>query len=44
MTSHVEGEEGSGMEMKDIKPWTPDPTSFSIPSGYQLMEMPGMNR
>ena len=44
MTSHVEGEEGSGMEMKDIKPWTPDPTSFSIPSGYQLMDMPGMNR
>ncbi len=44
MINHIDGEEGSGMELKDISPWTPDPTSFSIPSGYQLMEMPGMNR
>ena len=42
MINHIDGSEGSGMELKDIKPWTPDANSFSIPEGYQIMEMGGM--
>ena len=42
MVNHIDGEEGSGMELKDIEPWTPDAKSFSIPEGYQIMEMGGM--
>ncbi len=41
MINHIDGEEGSGMELKDIEPWTPDANSFSIPEGYQIMEMGG---
>lgn len=44
MINHIDGEEGSGMELKDIEPWTPDSNSFSIPEGYQLMDMGGMMR
>ena len=44
MINHIDGEEGSGMELKDIEPWTPDSQSFSIPEGYQLMDMGGMMR
>lgn len=42
MVNHIDGVEGTGMELKDIKPWTPDANSFSIPEGYQIMEMGGM--
>ena len=42
MINHIDGSEGSGMELKDIEPWTPDANSFSIPEGYQIMEMGGM--
>ncbi|MCK5137402.1 MAG: hypothetical protein KAR19_16580 [Bacteroidales bacterium] len=42
MISHIDGEEGSGMELKDIEPWTPDAHSFSIPEGYQIMDIGGM--
>lgn len=42
MINHIDGSEGSGMELKDIKPWTPDANSFSVPEGYQVMEMGGM--
>ena len=42
MINHIDGSEGSGMELKDIKPWTPDANSFSIPEGYQIMEMGGI--
>ena len=41
MVNHIDGEEGSGMELKDIEPWTPNANSFSIPEGYQIMEMGG---
>ena len=40
--NHIDGSNGSVMELKDIEPWTPDAKSFSIPDGYQVMEMPEM--
>ncbi|HUX56530.1 MAG TPA: DUF4412 domain-containing protein [Bacteroidales bacterium] len=40
--NHIDGSQGSGMELRDIEPWTPDAKSFSIPEGYQVMEMPDM--
>ena len=42
MINHIDGQEGSGMELKDIEPWTPNAKSFSIPEGYQIMEMGDM--
>ncbi|MCJ7553023.1 MAG: DUF4412 domain-containing protein [Ignavibacteriaceae bacterium] len=42
MINHIDGSEGSGMELRDVEPWTPDANSFSIPVGYQVMDMPGM--
>lgn len=43
LINHIDGSNGgSVMELKDIKPWTPDAQSFEIPSGYQVMDMPGM--
>ena len=42
MINHIDGSEGSGMELRDIEPWTPDSHSFSIPEGYQIMEMGDM--
>jgi len=42
MINHIDGSQGSGMELKDIETWTPDATSFSIPDGYQVMDMPDM--
>ncbi len=42
MINHIDGEEESGMELKDIEPWTPDANSYSIPEEYQIMEMGGM--
>lgn len=39
--NHIDGIENSGMEIKDIEPWTPNTTSFSIPAGYQIMNMGG---
>ena len=42
MINHIDGSEGSGMELRDIEPWTPDAHSFSIPEGFQIMEMGGM--
>jgi len=44
MINHIDGEEGTGMELKDVQPWTPNANSFSIPEGYQVMEMGGMMR
>jgi hypothetical protein len=40
MVNHIDGSEDSGMEMKDVKPWTPDEQLLKIPSGYHVMEMP----
>lgn len=42
MINHIDGQEGSGMELKDIEPWNPDATSYSIPEGYQIMDMGAM--
>lgn len=42
MINHIDGSEESGMELKVIEPWTPDAHSFSIPKGYQIMEMDAM--
>ncbi len=40
MVNHIDGSEDSGMEMRDVEPWTPDKNFFEIPAGYQVMEMP----
>ncbi len=42
MINHIDGSKGSGMELRDVEPWTPDAQSFSIPKGYQIMEMDAM--
>uniref|UniRef100_UPI003564273D hypothetical protein n=1 Tax=Labilibaculum sp. TaxID=2060723 RepID=UPI003564273D len=42
MVNHIDGSEESGMEMKDVEAWTPESGFFEIPTGYQIMEMPGM--
>jgi len=42
MINHIDGSQGSGMELKDIEPWTPNAQSFEIPAGYQVMDMPEM--
>lgn len=42
MVNHVDGQEDTGMEMRDIEPWTPDQSLLSVPEGYQVMEMPNM--
>lgn len=39
MENYIDGSGSSGMEVKDIKPWTPTTDSFIIPSGYKTMEM-----
>ncbi|WP_430934957.1 hypothetical protein [Saccharicrinis sp. 156] len=39
---HMEGSEGSSMEMKNVKYWKPDNSKFEIPNNYQVMSMPGM--
>lgn len=42
LINHIDGQDGSTMELKDIKPWTPGSKSFEIPEGYQVMGMPKM--
>ena len=42
MVNHIDGSEDSGMEMKEVEPWKPDPGKFEIPSGYNVMDVPGM--
>jgi hypothetical protein len=42
MINHISGSDDATMEMKEIEPWSPEPGSFEIPTGYQLMEMPKM--
>ena len=44
MVNHIDGQEDSGMEMRDVEPWSPDPGMFEIPAGFQVMEMPGMGQ
>ncbi len=44
MINHIDGQEDSGMEMRDVQSWSPDPGMFEIPDGYQVMEMPGMGQ
>ena len=39
MENYIDGSGSSGMEVKDIKPWKPNADSFSVPSGYTIMEM-----
>ena len=36
--NHIDGSEGSGMELKDVEPWAPDKDSFKVPEGYNIME------
>jgi outer membrane lipoprotein-sorting protein len=42
LINHMEGTGETTVELKDIKPWTPDAKSFEIPEGYQVMDMPKM--
>lgn len=40
--NHIDGSEYSSMELSDIEPWTPNPNSYIIPDGYQIMDMDTM--
>ncbi len=40
IVNHIDGEEGTGMELKDVQPWTPKADSFAIPKTYQIINMP----
>ncbi len=40
MVNHIDGVEGTGMELKNIEPWTPNADSFSIPESYQVIVAP----
>jgi hypothetical protein len=42
MVNHIDGNEDSGMEMKDVEPWKSDPSKFEVPSGYNVMDVPTM--
>ena len=42
MQDHMEGPEGSSMEMKNVEEWNPDKSMFEIPQGFQMMDVPGM--
>lgn len=35
--NHIDGIEESGMELKDLEPWTPDANSFEVPADYTIM-------
>jgi len=39
MINHIDVTGELTMEMKDVEPWAPESTSFSIPDGYQVMNM-----
>jgi hypothetical protein len=38
--NHIDGTGDSTMEIRDIEAWAPNPASFEIPEGYQVMDMP----
>lgn len=38
--NHIDGTGDSTMEIRDIEAWSPNPSSFEIPEGYQVMDMP----
>jgi len=38
IVSHMDVAGTTSMELKDIKPWTPDEASFIIPEGYTIVE------
>ncbi|MBW6534215.1 MAG: DUF4412 domain-containing protein [Mariniphaga sp.] len=38
MVNHIDGTGASEMEVKDIKAWTPDEASFTVPAGFTIMD------
>lgn len=36
--NHIDGTGSSGMEIRNIQPWTPDESSFRIPEGYNTLD------
>lgn len=38
IVNHIDGTGSSGMEIRNIQPWTPDEASFRIPEGYNIMD------
>lgn len=38
--NHIDGTGDSPMEIRDIEAWAPNPASFEIPEGYQVIDMP----
>ncbi len=42
MVSHMDVTGNTSMELTDIKDWTPDDASFSIPEGYTIMDQKTM--
>ncbi|MCK4676680.1 MAG: DUF4412 domain-containing protein [Bacteroidales bacterium] len=42
IVSHIDVAGTTSMELKDIKSWTPDDASFTIPAGYTIMDQQSM--
>ena len=42
MISHTDDGRESKMELKDVREWTPDDASFSVPEGYTVMDRKSM--
>lgn len=42
MISHMDVTGNTSMELTDIKDWTPDDASFSVPEGYTIMDQKTM--
>lgn len=42
LINHIDVSGESGMEMKDVESWKPDPSMFEIPSGFNVMDVPTM--
>ena len=42
MINHLDGSKDTSMELKDIESWIYDPSYFSVPEGYRLMDFSTM--
>jgi outer membrane lipoprotein-sorting protein len=42
IVSHIDISGKTQMELKDLKPWSPDETKFKIPQGYTVMDQAAM--
>lgn len=42
MINHIDISGEAAMELREIEPWTPDPGYFEVPTGFQVMDMTGI--